>query len=485
MDRRNDTAHPHEMNNGQDTSKTASEGGAVSTGVVGGDDPTGKGGADGGESSGMKIPARQDTNATSTTTTSTVAKSNAANDDPEVEKTAFPLLLHEIVSDPTTDDFIHWLPCGTRFAISDKTKFAERVLPRFFGHAKFTSFTRRLKRWSFTRVPSGPFMGSYYNVNFRRGEHELAARVRYDHPAALSGAAMQLSKQQLKLQSAAGGNMVLHGGLAGLNSMGLGNVMANGMFINPLVAASMGGGIGVPQQQQQQMSNEDILRQMYMMNMAAQAAGIGGGNALLQAMGQNNINPNMMLQMAQLGQQGSIMNPNQVQLQQQNLQQQQQQLQQQWNDSQQGQGQMGQGQGQGQQMIQVNQGGNNGGGGGGGQQQTPDDQQLLAAMYLDHLNKQQQAAKQVMNSSTITTSSNTEQQSPQVVGGGSANIPIMGGGSSNNMGGMGDLLADYLRRNGGVPPPNNGGGGGDGGGGALYGGGGGDNVKKEEEGVTL
>lgn len=407
------------MNNGQDTSKAANEGGADSSGVVvvvGGGDPTGEGDAKGDErSSGMKIPAIQDTNAT------TVTKiGNAANDDPEGEKTAFPLLLHEIVSDPTTDDFIHWLPCGTRFTISDKTKFAERVLPRFFGHAKFTSFTRRLKRWSFTRVPSGPFMGSYYNVNFRRGEHELAARVRYDHPAALSGAAMQLSKQQLKLQSAAGGNMVLHGGLAGLNAMGL-DVMANGMFINPLVAASMGGGIGVPQQQQQ-LSNEDILRQMYMMNMAAQAAGIGGGNSLLQAMGQNNINPNMMLQQMaqQMGQQGLIMNPNQVQLQQQNLQQQkQQQLQQQWNNSQQGQGQHGQGQGQ--QMIQ-GQGGNNNAG---GQHQPPDDQQLLSAMYLEHLNKQQQVAKQVMNSSTITTTSNIEQQSPQVAGGGSSNNPIM------------------------------------------------------------
>ena len=460
-------------NNDQDTSKKASEGGAdsiISSDVVGGD-PTREGGANGGES-GTKIPALQDTNAT------TVANSNAANDDPESpvgEKTAFPLLLHEIVSDPTTDDLIHWLPCGTRFTISDKTKFAERVLPRFFGHAKFTSFTRRLKRWSFTRVPSGPFMGSYYNVNFRRGEHELAARVRYDHPAALSGAAMQLSKQR---------NMVLHGGL-GLNAMGLGNVMANGMFINPLVAASMGGGIGVPQQlqqQQQMMSNEDILlTQMYMMNMAAQAAGNGGGNSLLQAMGQNNINPNMMLQQQmaqQMGQQGSIMNPNLDQLQQQNLLQQRQQLHQQWNNSQQGRLGQGHGQGQGQQMIQ-GQGGNIGGG---GQQQTPDDQQLLAAMYLEHLNKQQQAAKQVMNSSTITTS-NTEQQSPQVVGGGSANNPIMGG----NPNPMGDLLANYLRRNGGAPPPTNGVGGGDGGGGGgfLYGGNDGSGDTKEEEGLNL
>lgn len=94
------------------------------------------------------------------------AKSSAASApkyDDELEKTAFPLLLHEIISDPSTDYCIHWLSCGTRFMISDKKKFAKEVLPRFYGNAKFTSFTRRLKRWSFTRVPSGPFMGAYFN----------------------------------------------------------------------------------------------------------------------------------------------------------------------------------------------------------------------------------------------------------------------------------------------------------------------------------
>ena len=30
-------------------------------------------------------------------------------------------------------------------------------------------------------------MGAYFNPNFRRGEPELASRVRYDHPLAMSG----------------------------------------------------------------------------------------------------------------------------------------------------------------------------------------------------------------------------------------------------------------------------------------------------------
>lgn len=142
-----------------------------------------------------------------------LAATAGGNDDDQMlvdengEKTSFPLLLHNVVTDPATDDCIHWLSCGTRFIISDKKKFAKDVLPRFYGPAKFTSFTRRLKRWSFARVPSGPFMGAYFNPNFRRGEPELAHRVRYNHPSPLSGAG--LAMQQQKLAAVKGANMMM------------------------------------------------------------------------------------------------------------------------------------------------------------------------------------------------------------------------------------------------------------------------------------
>ena len=123
----------------------------------------------------------------------------------EADKTSFPLLLHNVVTDPATDDCIHWLTCGTRFIISDKKKFATDVLPRFYGPAKFTSFTRRLKRWSFARVPSGPFMGAYYNPNFQRGKPEMAHRVRYNHPSPLSGANLAMQQQKLAGVKHAGG----------------------------------------------------------------------------------------------------------------------------------------------------------------------------------------------------------------------------------------------------------------------------------------
>ena len=178
--------------------------------------------------------------------------------DTDLEKTAFPILLHGIVTDPSTDDCIHWLSCGTRFMISDKKKFAKDVLPRFYGHAKFTSFTRRLKRWSFTRVPSGPFMGAYFNPNFRRGEPAMASRVRYDHPTPLSGAAMQLNKAKLQALGAGG-----FGAAAGM--MGMGSAY----------------GMAPPQMSLEE--REALLRSMGMMQptmatMQQPQGGVGGGN---------------------------------------------------------------------------------------------------------------------------------------------------------------------------------------------------------------
>lgn len=39
---------------------------------------------------------------------------------------SFPTVLHGIVSDESSDDCIHWLPCGTHFSISDKEKVSFR-----------------------------------------------------------------------------------------------------------------------------------------------------------------------------------------------------------------------------------------------------------------------------------------------------------------------------------------------------------------------
>jgi hypothetical protein len=52
---------------------------------------------------------------------------------------AFPELLYEIISDPTTDSICSWLPHGKGFMIHDKNTFAKEILPKYFDGAKFTS----------------------------------------------------------------------------------------------------------------------------------------------------------------------------------------------------------------------------------------------------------------------------------------------------------------------------------------------------------
>ncbi len=89
----------------------------------------------------------------------------------------FPLKLHEIISDERNFDIIQWLPSGKAFIIVDKKRFAKEILPRFFTQqCKFTSFTRKLTRWRFNRVPRGPLIGAYYHELFLRDQKNLVSR---------------------------------------------------------------------------------------------------------------------------------------------------------------------------------------------------------------------------------------------------------------------------------------------------------------------
>lgn len=91
----------------------------------------------------------------------------------------FPETLFDIVSHEDHSHIVSWLPHGKGFVIHDKRRFASLILPRYFDGAKFTSFTRRLKRWSFRRISRGPELGAYYNDNFMRDQPELVQRMRY------------------------------------------------------------------------------------------------------------------------------------------------------------------------------------------------------------------------------------------------------------------------------------------------------------------
>ncbi|KAL9178251.1 hypothetical protein ACHAXT_001795 [Thalassiosira profunda] len=94
----------------------------------------------------------------------------------------FPEALFDVVNTQRFNHIVAWLPHGKGFVIHEKQLFAKTILPAYFDGAKFTSFTRRLKRWRFERVPRGPELGAYYNKYFVRDRPDLVKKMQY-HPS--------------------------------------------------------------------------------------------------------------------------------------------------------------------------------------------------------------------------------------------------------------------------------------------------------------
>jgi hypothetical protein len=113
-----------------------------------------------------------------------VEESKASRDDDERNECdddcqfIFPQRLMSILSDERNTDAICWLPHGRAFIIRNRKLFGEMVMPKFFPRkSKYSSFTRKLNRWNFVRVSSGPELGAYYHEFFLRDKPQLAAQM--------------------------------------------------------------------------------------------------------------------------------------------------------------------------------------------------------------------------------------------------------------------------------------------------------------------
>ena len=90
------------------------------------------------------------------------------------------LQLMDILSDPNNEECISWLPHGCSFRIHNRTKFLDEILPQFYNNKKkikYTSFTRKLSRWDFVRLSSGPDTGAFYHKMFQRDNPKLARKM--------------------------------------------------------------------------------------------------------------------------------------------------------------------------------------------------------------------------------------------------------------------------------------------------------------------
>lgn len=82
-----------------------------------------------------------------------------------------------MLSEPSNADAITWLPHGRAFIIKDRQKFSNHVLPVYFRKTKYTSFTRKLNRWNFSRVNRGSEIGAYSHEFFQRGNEALCIQM--------------------------------------------------------------------------------------------------------------------------------------------------------------------------------------------------------------------------------------------------------------------------------------------------------------------
>ncbi|GKY92423.1 hypothetical protein MPSEU_000212900 [Mayamaea pseudoterrestris] len=90
----------------------------------------------------------------------------------------FPQRLMEILTDERNADSICWLPNGRRFIVRSRPLFQAQIMPRYFSRkAKFSSFTRKLNRWNFVRVSSGPEAGAYQHEHFLRDQPHLVTQM--------------------------------------------------------------------------------------------------------------------------------------------------------------------------------------------------------------------------------------------------------------------------------------------------------------------
>jgi hypothetical protein len=86
----------------------------------------------------------------------------------------FPAKMHAILSHPELRDIVCWLPHGRSWRVLKPREFEIKVLPKFFEHAKFSSFVRQANGWGFRRLTQGTFGSG------DKAERELSA-LRHPH----------------------------------------------------------------------------------------------------------------------------------------------------------------------------------------------------------------------------------------------------------------------------------------------------------------
>lgn len=86
--------------------------------------------------------------------------------------------LHAILARSDLEGIITWLPHGRAWRVINIPEFESQVIPKYFVHAKYTSFIRQANGWGFRRMIQGPDHGAYYHERFLRGLPHLCKKMK-------------------------------------------------------------------------------------------------------------------------------------------------------------------------------------------------------------------------------------------------------------------------------------------------------------------
>ena len=112
---------------------------------------------------------------TSTTSSPAPSSSSASGEGLEIKSiTSFLINLYNLVSDSTSDHIVRWIPKNKTFMILDQETFTDVILPKYFRHANFTSFTRQLNMYGFRKMnPRQKLMQVFYHPRFQKDQKDM------------------------------------------------------------------------------------------------------------------------------------------------------------------------------------------------------------------------------------------------------------------------------------------------------------------------
>ena len=93
----------------------------------------------------------------------------------------FPWRLHEVLLETEKQGLapvVSWLPGNMSFKVHNTEAFANTILPKYFKHTKYRSFTRQLNVWGFERILEGPLQGGYTHACFVRNKPSLCYKMK-------------------------------------------------------------------------------------------------------------------------------------------------------------------------------------------------------------------------------------------------------------------------------------------------------------------